>query len=75
MCMSPSRLRCPSQGCAPSFGAAFMALVPRRRAGGRCTRTPRRASALPRAKPAPAAFTMQSWTSGASCTAMTSLSR
>eukprot|EP00969_Alexandrium_andersonii_P203756 9003180-Alexandrium_andersonii.AAC.1 len=56
-CTLPSRLRCPSQGCVPTSGAACMALVPRRRAGRRCSRKPWRASGLPGAKPARAAFT------------------
>eukprot|EP00969_Alexandrium_andersonii_P258950 11449706-Alexandrium_andersonii.AAC.1 len=61
-CTSPSRRRCPSQGCAPSFGAACTALAPLRPAGGRCARRPLRASGLPRAGPAHAASTTPSWT-------------
>eukprot|EP00969_Alexandrium_andersonii_P145696 6443621-Alexandrium_andersonii.AAC.1 len=37
-CTLLSRRRCPSQGCAPSFGAAFKALVPLRPAGRRRAR-------------------------------------
>eukprot|EP00969_Alexandrium_andersonii_P026213 1144132-Alexandrium_andersonii.AAC.1 len=57
--------RCPSRGCAPSFGAASTALVPFRPAGRHCTRRLSRASGLPRAGQVLAAFTMPSWTCGA----------
>eukprot|EP00969_Alexandrium_andersonii_P368711 15473526-Alexandrium_andersonii.AAC.1 len=37
MCTSLPHRRCPSQGCAPSSGAASTALVSLRPAGRRCT--------------------------------------
>eukprot|EP00969_Alexandrium_andersonii_P093722 4140173-Alexandrium_andersonii.AAC.1 len=61
-CTLPSRRRCPSPGCAPSFGAASTAPVPLRPAWRRCARRPLRASGSPRAKRARAAFTTPSWT-------------
>eukprot|EP00969_Alexandrium_andersonii_P004224 182776-Alexandrium_andersonii.AAC.1 len=61
-CTSPSRLRCTSQGRAPSFGAAFTALVPLRPAGGRCALRVSRASGSPRAKPVRVAYATPSWT-------------
>eukprot|EP00969_Alexandrium_andersonii_P297856 13164705-Alexandrium_andersonii.AAC.1 len=44
--------RYPSQGRAPSSGAAFTALEPPRPVGRRSTRRPLRASGSPEAKPA-----------------------
>eukprot|EP00969_Alexandrium_andersonii_P138792 6137503-Alexandrium_andersonii.AAC.1 len=56
-CTERSLRMCPSRGCAPSSGAAFMALVPLRPAGRRCTLRLLRASGSPGAKPARVAFT------------------
>eukprot|EP00969_Alexandrium_andersonii_P257500 11384961-Alexandrium_andersonii.AAC.1 len=61
-CASPSRWGCPSQGCAPSSGAASMALVPLRRAGRRCALRLSRALGWPGGRRAFAAFTAPSWT-------------
>eukprot|EP00969_Alexandrium_andersonii_P111331 4915768-Alexandrium_andersonii.AAC.1 len=60
-CMWRSLRRCPNRGCAPSSGAVSMALVPPRPVGKRFTRRSSRASGLPEARPALAAFTMPSW--------------
>eukprot|EP00969_Alexandrium_andersonii_P085848 3784960-Alexandrium_andersonii.AAC.1 len=62
MYMLPSRQRCPSQGCAPSSGAARTARVRLRRAGGHYTLRLWRASGLPEVRPVGAAFTTPSWT-------------
>eukprot|EP00969_Alexandrium_andersonii_P301589 13332326-Alexandrium_andersonii.AAC.1 len=62
MCTSPSRRRCPSQGCAPSFGAASTALVPLRPAGRHCALRPSRVLGLPGAKHTLVAFTLPGWT-------------
>eukprot|EP00969_Alexandrium_andersonii_P132068 5840423-Alexandrium_andersonii.AAC.1 len=62
MCTLPSRRRCPSPGCAPSFGAVSTALVPLRSAGKRCALRLSRAPGSPKAKRALAAFTNPSWT-------------
>eukprot|EP00969_Alexandrium_andersonii_P324864 14354428-Alexandrium_andersonii.AAC.1 len=62
MCMLRSRQRCPSLGCAPSFGAASMARARPRRAGKHFTQRPWRASGLPEVGRVPAAFTIPTWT-------------
>eukprot|EP00969_Alexandrium_andersonii_P321390 14200327-Alexandrium_andersonii.AAC.1 len=60
-CVWRSLRRCPSRGRAPSSDAVFTALVPPRAVGMRFTWRPSRASGLPEARPAHAAFTMPSW--------------
>eukprot|EP00969_Alexandrium_andersonii_P256081 11320823-Alexandrium_andersonii.AAC.1 len=62
MCTLPSHRRCPSQGCAPSSGAAYTARARPRRAGRHCALRLWRASGLLRARPAHAASTTPSWT-------------
>eukprot|EP00969_Alexandrium_andersonii_P361789 15458332-Alexandrium_andersonii.AAC.1 len=52
-----SRRMCPSQGCAPSCGAACAALVPPRRTGRHCIPRRWRASGLPGEKRVRAAST------------------
>eukprot|EP00969_Alexandrium_andersonii_P097605 4310109-Alexandrium_andersonii.AAC.1 len=49
-CALRSLQRCPSRACAPSPGAASLALVLLRPAGGRCALRPSRASGLPGVK-------------------------